>query len=282
MVRKPPHGRGKSKGHMKRLLLAMAAITVIGGTAFYLNRPKAQIAADGLAMVGSSQSAVTDAQPRERGNAGPTPGDSWKKGPASRIQKAVTGTQNDENAMFNQAIDTLISPHAGYQEKQAVWRQLMDSGKLDQALAELERRMAGDPQNAEYPAALGQGYLKKCAQSQDVREQGIYAMKADQVFEAALNLDPSNWDARFTKTIAMSYWPASMNKGQEVIAQFNTLIQQQDGQAPQPQFALPYAWLGDQYQKAGQTENAIQVWQRGAALYPDNAELKTKLATISR
>ena len=76
----------------------------------------------------------------------------------------------------------------------------------------------------------------------------------------------------------MSYWPANLNKGDEVIQQFNTLIEQQEQQAPQPQFAQTYEWLGKQYQKAGQTDAAQQVWQRGAALYPDNQSLQNLLA----
>ncbi len=113
--------------------------------------------------------------------------------------------------------------------------------------------MANDPKNALYPVALGQAYLKLCATTKDVRAQAIWAMTADVDFETALNLDPSNWDARYTKAVAMTYWPANLNKGDEVIQQFNTLIQQQEQEAPQPQFAQTYEWLGKQYQKAGQS-----------------------------
>ena len=77
----------------------------------------------------------------------------------------------------------------------------------------------------------------------------------------------------------MSYWPAQLNKGQEVIEQFAVLIQQQEAQPSQPQFARSYIWLGDQYRKTGYPEYAAQVWQRGAALFPNNEELKNKLAS---
>jgi hypothetical protein len=76
----------------------------------------------------------------------------------------------------------------------------------------------------------------------------------------------------------MSYWPAALNKGQEVIEQFQILVQQQETQPAQPQFARSYLWLGDQYQKGGHADYAAQVWQRGAALFPENGELKSKLA----
>jgi tetratricopeptide (TPR) repeat protein len=182
-----------------------------------------------------------------------------------------------EAIAFTAAIDTLVSPRATYAEKQAAWKQLQDSGRLADAAAELEQRMAADPKNAEYPAALGQAYLKLCGTTTDLRQQAIWAMTADADFETALNLDPSNWDARFTKAMGMSYWPDNLNKSGEVIQQFNTLIEQQDQEAPQPQFAQTYEWLGKQYQKAGQTQAAQQVWQRGASLYPDNQSLQNLL-----
>jgi tetratricopeptide (TPR) repeat protein len=181
--------------------------------------------------------------------------------------------------LLRQVVETLVSPQTGFEQKQATWKRLRETGQLDAAIGALEQRASSDPQNAACAAALGQAYLKKCAGIADVREQAIFAMKADQTLESALTLDPANWEARYTKAVGMSYWPAQLNKQQEVIEQFRTLIQQQELQTPEPHFARSYAWLGDQYQKAGQPDYAVQVWQRGAALFPDNQELKRKLAS---
>src|SRR5205823_1443255 len=183
---------------------------------------------------------------------------------------------------FNRAIETLVSARSSFREKQAAWNGLKEAGQIDQAISELEQRMANDPQSADSAAALGQASMKKCATMTDVREQAILAMKADKTLEAALNLDPSNWEARFIKAVGMSYWPANLNKSGEVVEQFLTLIQQQEGQPKEPQFAQPYLWLGKEYEKAGQAEYAAQVWQRGAALFPENKELQSKLANNER
>jgi hypothetical protein len=75
----------------------------------------------------------------------------------------------------------------------------------------------------------------------------------------------------------MSYWPPMLNKSDEVIQHFQTLIQQQEFQVPQPQFAESYAWLGDQYQKAGRTDDARSVWERGAYFFPSDEKLRKKL-----
>ncbi len=176
-------------------------------------------------------------------------------------------------------VDVLVSPQASHQQKQEAWKQLGEAGKLDQAIAELEQRTANDPRSADNPAALSHAYLQKCGTIQDVREQGILAMQADKMFDTALSLDSSNWEARFMKAVAMSYWPPLLNKGDPVLQHFQTLIQQQEAQMPQPQFADTYAWLGDQYQKAGHADDARTMWQRGASLFTSDEKLQTKLAS---
>jgi tetratricopeptide (TPR) repeat protein len=191
----------------------------------------------------------------------------------------VAASAHEVRPGFAQAIQTLVLTQATFEQKQAAWKQLREAGQLDQAIGELEQRVASSPQSVDDMTSLGEAYWKKCAQIKDIREQAILVMKADQTFDAALNLDPSNWEARYTKALAMSHWPQELNKGDEVIAQFTTLIQQQEAATQQPHFAQAYIRLGDQYQKAGNLEYASTVWQRGAAFFPDNTELKEKLAS---
>jgi hypothetical protein len=180
-------------------------------------------------------------------------------------------------ATFSQPVQTLLSRQASYAEKQAAWKQLRDSGELGRAISELEQAVKSNPEMAEYSAVLGQAYLQKLQATPDVREQNILAMKADQSFDTALTTDPSNWDARFSKARALSFWPAEFNKSEEVMQLYSTLIDQQEAQPPQPQFARTYVLLGEQYQKAGYTDLAQEMWQRGAAIFPNDEGLRTKL-----
>jgi hypothetical protein len=264
---------------MKRTILFLAGLAAVSGLAIhYMARPTQQSAppaAPAVAETAPDPATVGAPEGKSRHAA-----QHDSRAPIAVSNQASGAPEPGSVAAiaFTAAIDTLVSPHSTYAEKQAAWKQLIDSGRLADFAAELERRKADDPKNPLYPTALGQAYLKLCASSSDVRAQAIWAMTADADFETALNLDPSNWDARYTKAVAMSYWPAGLNKGDEVIQQFNMLIQQQEQQAPQPQFAQTYEWLGKQYQKAGQPDLAQQVWQRGAALYPDNQSLQNLLA----
>ena len=178
-----------------------------------------------------------------------------------------------------QSIVVLTSPSSTFDQRQAEWKRLKETGKLGEVIQRLEQSSAENPQSVEYVAALGQAYLKQCAGMEDLREQALLAMKADKTLEYALSLDPGNWEARYVKAVGMSYWPPQLNKAQEVVDQFRLLIEEQETQPSRPEFARAYLRLGEQYQKAGQPDFAAQVWQRGAAFFPGNPELKARLSS---
>jgi len=268
---------------MKRLMTAVVGVgVVVVGLGWHLNRPMTQAVspAEPIAEIGSAPASDAPrsvepvaAQPEPAAQPAAAPP------PARATAYTVAAQANPvlEAASLSRTVDVLVSPQASYEQKRQAWKQLREAGKLDQAITELEQRTVNDPRNADNPAALGHAYLQKCGTIQDVREQGILAMQADKMFDTALSLDSSNWEARFMKAVAMSYWPPNLGKGDEVIQHFQTLIQQQETQSPQPQFADTYAWLGDQYHKAGHADDAKAVWQRGAALFPADEKLRTKL-----
>jgi tetratricopeptide (TPR) repeat protein len=152
---------------------------------------------------------------------------------------------------------------------------------LDQAIAALKAGMAAHPNDAAYPAALGEVYINKIITAKEngnYNDIAILALQADQSFDAALVLDPSHWNAQYNKAASLAYWPPEMNKGPEVIQRLSGLIDQQEAMPPQPQFAQTYVLLGDQYQRAGQTDYALQTWKLGAARFPDNATLRKKIS----
>ena len=270
---------------MKRLMIAVIGVGIlVVGLGWHLNRRTTLAVSPAEPVAETAPAPASDApQAVELVAAQPEPPAQPSAGPllakTASYTAAAPANPALEASSLSRTVDVLVSPQTSYQQKQEAWKQLREAGKLDQAIAELEQRTANDPRNADNPAALGHAYLQKCGTIQDVREQGILAMQADKQFDAALNLGSSNWEARFMKAVAMSYWPPMLNKGDEVIQHFQTLIQQQEAQTPQPQFADTYAWLGDQYQKAGRADDARTVWQRGAALFPTDEKLQTKLAS---
>lgn len=182
---------------------------------------------------------------------------------------------------FSQAIDTLVSPQVSFAQKQVAWKQLEDAGQLDEAIEALKQGATNNPSSAAYPAALGQAQLRKAGvvsrNGGSISEMGILGMQADQNLDAALKLDPANWEAQFFKAAAMSYWPLELNKGEEVVQRLSHLIDQQNTMPPEPQFAQTYLVLGNQYQKMGKPDYAAATWQLGAQKFPGSVELQQKI-----
>jgi tetratricopeptide (TPR) repeat protein len=268
---------------MKIFVWAVLGGAGLVGTMLYITWPKVVSVTPAETAVEATASPSSNSQPIVEVPSTPSPDSSSvpsTQSPSSKSQDwPVAASHTDaDSSQVEHLVDLLTSPQSTHEQKQAAWKQLRDSGKLDQAIGQLELRMAANPRDGEYPAALGQAYLKKCAILQDTREKGILVLQADKLFETALTLDPSNWDARFTKAVALTYWPATMNKSDEVIQQFNTLLQQQQEQPPQAHFANTYLMLGNFYQKNGHPDSALAVWQQGAGQFPDNEELKNKLS----
>lgn len=229
------------------------------------SRPAEPVAARGIAPIANQhESNLAETRPAK---------------PVSPEVSQIPDSKPDSKLVFNQMIESLISPQTSYEQRQGLWKKLSEAGLLDPALTELQQQVASDPRSAGAVTALGEGYYKKAGATDEVRERSMLAMKADQTLEAALNLDPVNWEARFTKAVGMSYWPAELNKGGEVIAQLQMLVQQQESEDPKPQFARTYLRLGEQYEKAGHADDAAQIWQRGASLFPTDPDLKKKISS---
>lgn len=197
---------------------------------------------------------------------------------ASIPPSATTAKTPVTDLILDQALDAVLSSQTSFEQKQTAWTQLRKAGKLDSAISQLEQRVTANPQSADSIAALGTAYYKKAGNTEDIRESAILAMKADKALEAALNLDPSNWDARYMRAAGMAHWPPELNKTKDVIEQFQSLIQDQESQAPQSHFAKSYLKLGEVYQKAGYAQYATEIWQRGSVLFPADSDLNEKLA----
>ncbi len=195
---------------------------------------------------------------------------------------AANSADSEAAAAFRKTIDKLLSPQITAREKHEMFEQFRTSGQLDPVIAELKRRATDDPTNPEIPTTLGEALLNKVRQlhesGADVNEVGILAMQADQSFNAALKIDPSNWEAQFVKYSTMVYWPAEPKRDNEAAEKLSHLIDQQETMPQQPGFAQTYIALGNQYQKMGKTDFAETTWRLGLSKFPNDPTLQKKLA----
>jgi tetratricopeptide (TPR) repeat protein len=171
-------------------------------------------------------------------------------------------------------LQQIAAPGTTREQKMALWKRLAAAGKLDQAIAALEDQAGNDPNNAGLRIDIGNAYLQKVFNASD-DQKGPFAYKSDAAFDAALKIDPDNWEARFTKAVSLSYWPPIAGKMPEAISQFETLVSQQEQRGDaQPQYARTYLLLGNLYRQNGQIDKAKDVWAKGAARFPNDEQLR--------
>ncbi len=184
--------------------------------------------------------------------------------------------QEPEGGDLDELLARLTAPDIDEEGWQAVWGEIRKAGLMAEALAWFEHRAKLTPSDPDVHVALGGAYIQKIFEVGNGPDAGIWATKADRAFDAALALEPGNWDARFSKAVSLSFWPALFGKQPEAIAHFETLVQAQEGRAPEPRFAQTYLLLGNLYAQTGKADRAREVWERGLRYFPTDSELMAK------
>ncbi len=162
-------------------------------------------------------------------------------------------------------------------EAQQLWRKFAEEGLADDILAEIERQAELDPDDADLKVDLANLYFLKLTEVGDSPEAGMWATKADKLLDAALEIDPNHWEARFSKAIALSFWPPVFGKQKEAILHFETLVAQQANQPKHDDFAQTHLLLGNMYLQVGEPEKAVAAWQVGLAQFPGDEDLQNQV-----
>lgn len=172
----------------------------------------------------------------------------------------------------------LTAQDVSWDEAQKIWQEAAADGELDQVVALFEEFARTHADDAHAQVELGHAYLQKVFQAGGGPEAGKWAIRADQAYDGALKIDDHNWEARFSKAMSLSHWPAVFGKQHDAIQNFETLVAQQAGQTQRPEFAQTHFLLGNMYQQIGEKDKALAAWQNGLALFPDNAALAAQIA----
>ena len=264
--------------------LLMVCAAIIAGAIIYLDHQKSSSAQKPTAEAPASEPAevapaVSTPLPQPQ-----PPVASTSAVPAQVIAAATVTNQasaDSANAVHKLA-EALLSAKSA-KEKHDLFEQLRQSGQLDAAIADLKQMAANDPTNPEIPTTIGEAQLNEIRAMKedgtgDEDQMGILAMQADQEFDAALKIDPQNWEAQFVKDSSMYYWPANPQRDGQVVQSLTGLIDQQEKMPSNPDYAQTYVLLGNEYQKIGQPDKAMATWQLGAQEYPSDSTLQQKLA----
>ena len=164
----------------------------------------------------------------------------------------------------------------------AFWRELRESGRIDEVIGELEGIIDADPNDPDLRFELGFAYLQKSFGENPGPDAMAVTEKADASFDRALELDENHWDARFSKAIGLSLRPAVLGTTGQAIRQFEILRRQQEGQTQMAHYSQTYYYLGNLYQQTGETATALEAWRRGAELFPADERIAQQLAVHER
>ncbi|MEJ0089392.1 MAG: hypothetical protein WDM80_06565 [Limisphaerales bacterium] len=265
------------------LVLIILGAVIVGGGIIYLNHQKASLpalAAESSPVQTLDQASSEKAVAAEQ----PPPTVSGKVDrPAQMPVAAPVANEARADGSTNaiaKLVNALLTAKTAA-EKHELFQQLLKSGQMDQAITELKQRAADDPNNPQLPTTIGEALLNKVRAIKeaggDVNDMGILAMQADQNFNAALKIDPQNWEANFVKAASMYYWPTEATRDNDVVQRLSGLIDRQETMPSQPEFVQTYLVLGNEYQKIGQPDKALATWQLGLTKFPGNPALQGKI-----
>jgi tetratricopeptide (TPR) repeat protein len=266
--------------------LLIVCAMVIAGAITYLNWHKAAPAPKPVAEIPTGQ-AVEQTPTDNTAAPQPTPAVALSNTSeqVAASAPAAASTASTSLTPIQKMVKALLSAKTG-PEKQALFNDLRKNGQLNDVIAELKQEAQENPNNVEIPTTLGEAELNEIrslidngGMAANHDQIGILAMQADQEFDAALQMDPQNWEAQFVKASSMSYWPSNPQTDSEVVQRLTSLIDQQDTMSPNPAFAQTYLTLGNEYQKLGQTDKAQATWALGAQEYPNDSSLQQKIAS---
>lgn len=147
----------------------------------------------------------------------------------------------------------------------------------DEAEREYRARLREHPGDSDLRVGLAQ-VLVRC-QLPHAGVTGVMSIigAAEAELRAVLAERADHWNAAFTLAMLLRNMPPMLGRGDDAVREFERLIAQQGDRADRPGFALPFVHLGDLHEQAVRRTAAIEVWRRGLTLFPDHAELRSRL-----
>jgi tetratricopeptide (TPR) repeat protein len=160
-------------------------------------------------------------------------------------------------------------------EQARYWALLREKPEvLADLMKKAEKAVADAPRDKESHRRLANVYLAKLMSVPDGMEKGVWSNKMIGEEKAILEIDPGDWDARFSVATNYSFWPEQLNKRPDAIREFETLRKLQEQRTPEPKFAQTYLQLRNLYLKDNRTEDAKAVLEDGLRRFPDDEELQ--------
>jgi tetratricopeptide (TPR) repeat protein len=186
---------------------------------------------------------------------------------------ATPGTASSDDE-FEELRKKFFEDTATDAEKEKFWKLVREKpGLLDDLIKRLEKASADSPRDKEALRRLSDAYLAKLMAVPDGMEKGAWSNKMIATERKILEVDPQDWDARYSIAMNYSFWPEQFNKRPDAIKEFDTLKRIQESRSPEPKFAQTYLQLRQLYLKEGRVDDAKAILEEGLRRFPEDAEL---------
>lgn len=201
-----------------------------------------------------------------------------ERGEAPTATKGDAGPAGAADLDVEDLVAQLMQVDLPYQDRERILTRLNKAGRLDEAIALLEKRAKIEASNPDAQVRLANAYIAKLTGGNlSQQEVSMLANKAMDAYDRALELDDTHWEARFSKAMSLSFWPPVLGKQPEAIRNFEILVEQQAHQQPHEGFAQTHLLLGNMYMQQGNAAKAKEAWRRGLEAFPDDEDLKAQL-----
>ena len=148
--------------------------------------------------------------------------------------------------------------------------------EYDRAIAFFDKLTAQHPQAAYAWLNYGYVYVDKIPDAGSIT-QVILANKALTNFSKSIELK-TTWIALFTRGNSYLYWPKVFGRAPLGVADLEQSIALSQKEKQRPVFVRAWIALGDAYWKTEQPEKAKATWRQALQLFPNDPELKARLA----
>jgi tetratricopeptide (TPR) repeat protein len=148
--------------------------------------------------------------------------------------------------------------------------------EFDRSLQFFQKEVSQHPKSANLHLNFGFAYVDKIPVGGSIT-QVILANNALNEFTQAVELEPS-WIAYYTRGVSYLFWPKIFNRAQLGVSDLLKALEIQNKGPRRSYYVKTYIALGDGYWKTDQMEKARAIWQDGLKQFPDNEQLKSRLA----
>jgi len=183
---------------------------------------------------------------------------------------------NDYSSAF-QHLELAVSGDPDNPRYASDYRQAIIRGKeFDRSLQFFQKETGEHPKSANLHLNFGFAYVDKIPAAGSIT-QVVLANNALKEFSQAVDLQPS-WITYYTRGVSYLFWPKIFNRAPLGVVDLQKAVEVQNKGPRHSYYVKTYIALGDGYWKIDQLDKARATWQEGLKQFPDNDQLKSRLA----